>query len=275
LIGLAAHGSLRRDPSKAGAVAVAVVRVRPRSSAAAVQLPLPFAVLRVLRSFILFLFELLENVMTAGSRPAMKSVALISGVPRAGKSSLCDAVVERHPGFTHVPLDRYVRPVPRSRTFLDWIATPTCIAWDHLLAHIAILESGSPCYTPRPDWDAGRGDWISEGGAIDDGPGRRMEPARIGYLIPGTHAFAFPPSAGDAVRIFVETPAHVIAARLAGKPVHGDEVSAVIRKWLGENCELILAQSRAADRVIDGTAPRPEQIAQFVGLWAARFELIG
>jgi hypothetical protein len=203
----------------------------------------------------------------------MRRFALISGVPRAGKSSLADALVASHPGFTHIPLDRYVRPVPRSATFLEWIATPACIAWDHLLAHIAILESGRTCYTPRPDWDGGWGDWISEGGAIADGPGRRMEPARTGYLVPGTHAFAFPASAGPAVRIFVETPEEVIAHRLSGVAHRGDQASAVVREWLGDNPRLILAQAPLAGVIIDGTAPRKDQVAGFVESFGAFFGL--
>ena len=201
----------------------------------------------------------------------MPKFALISGVPRAGKSSLCDAIMEREPGFTHVPLDRYVRPVPRSATFLEWIATPACIAWDHLLAHIAILESGSPCYSPRPDWEGGWGDWISEGGAIPDGPGRRMEPARLGYLLPGTHAFALPSSAGPAVRIFVETPEAVIAERLSGVPHEGEEATAVVRQWLGDNPALILDQARSAHLIIDGTAPRPLQCSRFLDFCSTFF----
>jgi hypothetical protein len=203
----------------------------------------------------------------------MPRVALISGVPRAGKSSLCDAITERHDGFTHVPLDRYVQPVPRGLTFLEWIATPACIAWDHLLGHIAILESGSPCYTPRPDWDGGWGEWISDGGALTDGPGRRMEPARVGYLIPGTHAFAFPASAGPAVWIFVQAPEHVIAERLSGVAHRGERASQVVREWLGDNPRLILEQEPMAELIIDGTAPRAEQVEQFLSHSASFFGL--
>jgi hypothetical protein len=199
--------------------------------------------------------------------------ALISGVPRAGKSSLSDAIVARHPGFTHVPLDRYVIPVPASQSFLEWIATPACIAWDRLLAHIAILELGSHCYTPHPDWKDGRGEWTSDGGAIAHGPGRRMEPARVGYLVPGTHAFAFPASVGPAIRIFVDTPEDVIAQRLSGGRERGERAKATIRKWLGANPQLIAAQAPLADFVIDGTVGREEQLARFMKKAGAFFGL--
>lgn len=185
-------------------------------------------------------------------------------MPRAGKSSLADAIVERHPGFTHIPLDRYIRPVPQRSSFLDWVATADCIAWSHLLDHIAILESGRTCYTPRPDWTDGRGEWISSGGALPNAPGRRMEPATTGYLIPGTHAFVFPESAGSAVRVFVDTPEHIIAERLSGKPARGPQVATIIHEWLGENSRTILDQASAADLVIDGTVEREIQVRQFV-----------
>ena len=201
----------------------------------------------------------------------MPRFALISGVPRAGKSSLCDAITERHAGFTHVPLDKYVIPVPESRSFLDWIATPACIAWDHLGAHLAILESGSHCYTPHPDWKGGRGEWRSDGGAIAHGPGRRMEPARVGYLIPGTHAFAFPASAGPALRVFMETPEEVIAQRLAGTRPRGERAREVIRKWLGANPKLILEQAPLADLFIEGTAGRDEQVKRFLEFYTSFF----
>ena len=117
----------------------------------------------------------------------MATIVLVSGIPRAGKSSLCDAIEASGAGFTHVPLDRYVRPVPPLRTFLDWIATPACIAWDHLRSHIALLEAGVPCYSPRPNWENGWRTWVSGGGALESGPGRRMNPANIDGILGQAH----------------------------------------------------------------------------------------
>ena len=91
-----------------------------------------------------------------------------------------------------------------------------------------------------------------------------MEPARLGYLVPGTHAFAFPASVGPAIRIFVETPEDVIAQRLSGGRERGERAKATIRTWLGANPRLIVEQAPLADFVIDGTAGREEQIANFV-----------
>jgi len=200
--------------------------------------------------------------------------ALISGVPRAGKSSLCDAIEKNVAGFTHVPLDRYVLPIPKPLTFLEWLRTPDCIAWEHLREHISVLESGRHCYTPRPDWDGGWGQWISNGGPIDSGPGRRMEPAAVGYLIPGTHSFSFPAKDENVVRIFVETPDSVIAERLIGEPQQAQCVSRLILDRLGTNPEVIKRKAALADFEIDGTASRENQISLFGELFAHYFGIV-
>lgn len=190
---------------------------------------------------------------------------LISGVPRAGKSSFSDAVEAAGLDFTHVPLDRYVLPIPEPLTFIEWLRTPACIAWDHLRSHIAILQSGRVCYTPKPDSKGGWGEWLCAGGPIESGPGRRMEPGRSGYLIPGTHAFSFPSREGAAARLFVDTPDSVIAARLAGRPVNEEDVATTIHGRLGDNPRVIRHNSSLADGTIDGTATREDQIEFFEG----------
>src|SRR5687768_10442924 len=114
----------------------------------------------------------------------MLAVALIFGLPQAGRTSLADAVEAEISGFTRVPLDRYIRPIPAGATFLEWLADPRCIGWEDLVSHLQVLESGRICYSPRQDW-ANRGVWVSQGGAIESGPGRRMKPASSGYLLAG------------------------------------------------------------------------------------------
>jgi uridine kinase len=197
----------------------------------------------------------------------MTTLTLVSGIPRAGKSSLCDAIEASGTGFTHVPLDRYVRPVPAGQAFLDWIASPDCIDWDRVLAHLAILDAGVPCHSPRPDWESGWRSWISEGGALTTGPGRRMEPPRGGYLVAGTHAFAFPaaPRAHRAtMQVFVETPDDVVATRLTSRRVAPHEARAVLHSLLAPNTPMIRRAVHAADLVIDGTAARPVQVRRFL-----------
>ncbi|MFG1691657.1 hypothetical protein ACGF5M_05845, partial [Gemmatimonadota bacterium] len=198
--------------------------------------------------------------------------ALISGVPTAGKSSLCDAIEATQSGFTHIPLDRYIKPVPESLTFLEWVRTPGCIAWDHLRDHVRILESGEHCYTPKPEWDDGRGEWISAGGRLEDGPGRRMEPADIGYLLPGTHSFAFPSEAGSAVLVFLEVPDRVVAERLTGKEQDETRATEIVRERLGTNPGLIRSQASLADLVMPGTGDRSKQVSQFLGFFERFFE---
>lgn len=124
---------------------------------------------------------------------------LISGVPSAGKSTLADRLEHSDAGFTHVPMDHYIRAVPSDTTFRQWVRTPRCVDWALMDAHLEILRSGRVCYSPRPDWSRG-GVRISEGGPLRDGPGRRMHPSLVGYAIPGTHAFSAPASCKPAVK---------------------------------------------------------------------------
>ena len=198
--------------------------------------------------------------------------ALISGVPTAGKSSLSDAIEATGPGFTHIPLDRYIKPVPEAHTFLEWVRTPACIAWDHLREHVRILESGQQCYTPRPDWDGGRGVWISAGGRLEDGPGRRMDPAQIGYLLPGTHSFAFSPEAGSAVSVFLEVPDRVVAERLTGAKHDERRAAEIVKERLGTNPDLIRNQASLADLVMPGTGDRSQQVSRFLEFFERFFE---
>ena len=204
----------------------------------------------------------------------MATLTLVTGIPRAGKSSLCDAVEAAGAGFTHVPLDRYVLPVPAGRTFLDWIAAPACIAWAHLSAHLAILESGAPCYSPRPAWERGWGEWVSAGGALATAPGRHMAPAAAGYLLVGTHAFACPPELATTLRptlrVFVRTPLTVVAERLTGQRLSPAAARDVVRTRLAANTARILCARHRADWVVDGTAERPVQVQQFLAFHAGR-----
>jgi hypothetical protein len=202
----------------------------------------------------------------------MASLTLVTGVPRAGKSSLCDAIEAGGAGFTHVPLDRYVLPVPAGRTFLDWIARPACIAWDHLSAHLALLEAGVVCYSPRPAWEQDWRAWVSAGGALDSAPGRRMAPAAVGYLLAGTHAFACPlglaPALRPTLRVFVRTPLTVIAERLTGERLASTAARRIVRARLAANTAQLLGERRRADLVVDGTAERRAQVQRFLAFHA-------
>ena len=201
-----------------------------------------------------------------------RKLALISGVPGAGKSSLSDAIESTRSGFTHIPLDRYIKPIPESLTFLEWVRTPACIAWDQLRDHFRILESGEPCYTPKPDWKGGRGEWISAGGRLDEGPGRRMEPAEIGYLLPGTHSFAFPTESGSALRVFLEVPDRVVAERLTGEEHDEARSAEIVRERLGTNPDVIRCQAPLADLTMAGTLDRSKQVSHFLEFFGRYFE---
>lgn len=208
----------------------------------------------------------------------MVKFVLISGIPRAGKSTFCDAVVAQYPEFTHVPLDKYIKPIPQSLTFLEWVSTPACIDWDLLLEHIDILKSGSHCYTPQVDSNARR-KRISHGGPLSDAPGQLMKSASCAYLIPGTHAFAFPSKVSDVFRVFISTPESIVAQRLLESrvgPVDSDVVAMkdqeIIEQYLGRNPEFILAQIPLAELNLNGAVSRKDQVSRFLKAFRSKFQ---
>lgn len=183
---------------------------------------------------------------------------LVSGLPTAGKSAFADAVEQAGLGLTHVPLDKYIMPVPASKTFLQWVQEPSCIDWPLLLQHLGILMSGRTCFTPKPDWSHD-GRRLSVGGAIHDGPGRKMAPSEQGYIIPGCHSFSFPGVDCRRVNIYVDTPDPVLASRLEGHTVAVDTARDVIRARVGTNAAVLRTLKEQADLVLDGTWPHKRQ----------------
>lgn len=185
---------------------------------------------------------------------------LITGIPRAGKTTLGDRVASSDLKLTHVPLDKYIKSIPNGTNFLDWVREPDCIDWPLLNEHIEILESGKVCYTPGPDWENG-GVRLSEGGALTEGPGRKMQPSASGFVIPGTQAFSFS-RCGNVLRIYVETADDVIASRLEGCPVAPSEAPTVISKHLGDNPAPLRRLREKADLVVSGSSPCEEQLSE-------------
>ena len=182
---------------------------------------------------------------------------LVSGVPRAGKSSFADFIEDTDGRFTHVPLDKYILPVPESSDFLSWVRYPTCVDWDLLSKHMDLLLSGSSCRTPQVSWD-GDGQRVSDGGLNDSTVGRLMRPADLGYLMVGTHSFSYR-SQHNVVRVFIETPLQVVASRQMGSEIAVEQTNAVIEEHFGPNPGDILAQKRFAEVTISGTLGRREQ----------------
>jgi uridine kinase len=174
---------------------------------------------------------------------------LVSGLPRAGKSSFASAVESLHAGYTHVPLDKYIMEVPEGSSFLAWVATPQCIDWPLLRTHLHRLVGGQACFTPAPDWN-NRGKRISAGGS--QAGGRLMNPAADGYLLPGCYAFHFPVGHKSIYRVFMSTPRSILAERLAGRPVGEAEVTSILDQHLSPNWEEIEGYSHEADLVISG-----------------------
>lgn len=202
----------------------------------------------------------------------MPHYVLVSGVARAGKSFFCDALAEARPGFTHVPLDKYIKPVPPELSFSEWFFTPACIDWDLLQTHLEILHAGAPCYTPQGDWN-NRGRRLSAGGPHDTGHGRLMRPASTAYLVPGNHAFYLPAPRAEVFRVFVDTPEEEIARRMLGESIDEKAIRATVEKELIRKRSVIQHRRALADFGLDGTLPPSEQIPLFLDAFQAHFSL--
>ena len=209
---------------------------------------------------------------------------LVSGVPSAGKTSFANWVEQADDRFAHIPLDAYVLPVPFGNVdltrddedsgrveFLSWVRQDTCVDWDLLREHVAILAAGHDCRTPKSDWSR-NGMRLSAGGigagtgaAGDDGPhickdARVLKSGRSYYMVVGTHAYGFSDTARCRAKVFIDTPEHVIAQRLrVGADVSADQVADIIEYSLADNCEPILAQRGQADLIVSGLEERRQQ----------------
>ncbi len=190
-----------------------------------------------------------------------KTILLVTGLQRSGKSTFADTVETSGLGFTHVPLDDYI--VPRSPINVSrcWVFDPTLVDWPLLGEHLQILSAGHACYSPKPDW-SNLGKRISAGGPMESGPGRRMLPSKNGFVIAGIYAFAFPFDGWRIKRVYIETADSVLAERIKGHAVETCDVAKAIEGRVGRNVGTIVALKSQADLVIDGTAPSHEQVSK-------------
>ena len=186
-------------------------------------------------------------------------IVLCSGLPSAGKSSFADAIEKSSLALTHVPMDRYIMPVPSGETFLRWVREPSCVDWGLIVSHLKVLFSGRVCFTPKPDWERA-GQRLSKGGPIEHGPGRRMAPSEHGYIIPGTHVFSLPKLNCRHIAVYVDTPDAIIASRLRGAPIGLEMADEVLRDYLNDNPAPIRPLRACADLMIDGVQPHEQQV---------------
>jgi len=186
---------------------------------------------------------------------------LIAGIPRSGKTTLARAIQASDPGYTHVPVDRYILPVPKGQTFVSWLRTSASIDWPLLESHLGILQAGRACFTPRADWKRD-GVRISDGGDIEKGPGTKIQPPESGLLIEGSHAFSYP-GEGRCLRIWIHTPLRELARRFLGTPTEPDDPDAVLKEYLGDNPDVLHKYASRADLAIPGTDPVDLQLHAF------------
>lgn len=191
-------------------------------------------------------------------------LVLVAGLPGAGKTTFANYIEQANIGFTHIPMDKYIKPIPDNKTFLEWVKHPDCVDWALLQQHLKLLNNKQICYTPKPDWNQ-RGKRLDEGG-INKGPGRLLKPANRGYIIPGTHVFSFPDTAH--LKIFIKTSPEALAIRLANRhnETHSQELSPriTIHKYLGSNPAVLHPLESCADYILDGTQNHKLQLKLFL-----------
>ena len=98
-----------------------------------------------------------------------------------------------------------------------------------------------------------------------------MEPADIGYLIAGTHSFAFPTPSGSAFRVFLQVSDQVVAERLTGNGLDEAGASEIVREHFGTNLDVIRAQASLADLTMAGTGDRSKQVSEFLEFFGRFF----
>jgi len=198
-------------------------------------------------------------------------VILVSGMPRAGKTSFAEYIDSSDLGLTHVPLDKYFLPTPSGKTFLEWVKWPACIDWELLLVHLEILSSGRTCFSPSQIWtdDHNSRQTLSRGSPYQENNGRKMTPKERGFLITGCHSFTLPKTPRKIIKVYVDIPDSVLASRFENRSVPHDEIASVIKDRIGESPMVLKPYKDEADIIVDGTLPHSEQYSQFASDLAA------
>ncbi len=182
---------------------------------------------------------------------------LIAGLSRAGKSTFAD-FLENADLATHVPLDKYFLDVPAGYSFLEWVQHPHSIDWSLLEAHLDMLASGEPCYTPVFDpWQTGRR--VSGGGKEGSSQARLMTPHQH-YALPGCLAFEYAGAHDVVARVFMETAPSTIASRITGSTDDEENADDILARHLTDNFPVIKGYRAEASLVFSGEASREKKL---------------
>ena len=180
---------------------------------------------------------------------------LISGLSNAGKTSFADFLEEQGLG-THIPLDKYFLPVPKTISFLDWVQSSVSIDWSLLQSHIDRLSEGNECYSPAYDgW--GSGQRLCEGGDQPHKKNRLMKPSDLA-IVPGCLSFEHPESSSAMMKVFVRSEYYTIANRL-GFDGNGN-VEDFLHLRLTPNYLEIAKYEDDADLSVSGECSYPERL---------------
>jgi uridine kinase len=184
------------------------------------------------------------------------SLVLIAGGSGSGKTTLAEGLIRRHPDWTHVQLDDYIRPkseVPMLDGRRNW-ESPSAIDFDRLIPDLQALLRGEAIVIEGWSRQARRDQGRRERFTIVPGPTVILE----GYLAlwhPVVRALA-------AYRVFLEAPKEARHAR---------------RRWFKDQAYLdqvlepmhrlhVEPTSAYADLVLFAGAETPDSILESVDL---------
>jgi uridine kinase len=203
--------------------------------------------------------------------PSEPWIVLIGGLSRAGKSMLAEAICAATDAAQHLPLDKYFHEVPPGQRFLDWVQRPASVDWETADEHLARLRGADDVYTPVIDWH-GSGRRLS-GGDLPHPGARRVLGGASCYVVPGCHALAAPWEGDRVLRIFIDTPLGVIAARCEGRQVAAQDVEDTLARHLTPRFGALLAYRDRADRVLAGAALEGDGLPAAAGALVAELGL--
>ena len=178
----------------------------------------------------------------------------MSGLPGAGKKTFAQAIEARDIGYSCLPLERYLMPVPAHTTFMGWVSDFECIDSRRLQLQLGELFAGQ-AVTTAPGVE------LAEPARVADCPGVFVTPAALGFIIPGTHAFSVRHDGVETVKVYVEVSDEALASR--------ERSRRGLRQTLGPYVDKLESLRQDADLVIRGDGMVEVQVDAFISFMDA------